>query len=278
MSPPDARTLERTRSALCVGVLLALAVASSACEPKLVVGSWNCPTPSRSAEADGGMLTPVTDPLPIPWSTGFETGLCDWDRAQGFCYGDPDTLIEVASSPTHTGSKALSFTVMPSDTMGRQARCVREGTLPEEAVYGAWFYIPELATNTGNWNLMHFQGGNPGSPIANWWDVSLVNDNNGGLVAQVLNYVVQQPLRPLVYKSSSEIPIAEWFHLEFRWHRSAEPMGEMELLQGGQRVAYASGIATDDADWGQWYVGNLATALDQPDSTVYVDDVSIRAP
>ncbi len=277
MPRPDVRTLGRARSAKRVGVVLSLCVAAGACEPKLVVGSWSCPTPARSAEADGGMLTPVTDPILIPWSTGFETGLCDWDRAQGFCYSDPGATIELASSPTHDGKKSLAFTVTPGDTAARQARCVREGMLPEEAVYGAWYYVPEFATNSGNWNLMHFQGGDPGASIGNWWDVSLVNASHG-LVAQAVNYVGQQPQRPLVYKSSSEIPIAQWFHLEFRWRRAADATGEIELLQDGQRVAYASEIATDDADWGQWYVGNLATALDQPDSTVYVDDVSIRAP
>jgi len=255
-----------------------LAFAASACEPKLVVGAWNCPAPSRTADADGGMLTPVTDPIQIPWSTGFETGFCDLDRAQGFCYGDPNATFGVVSSPTHTGSKALSFTVTPSDTNGRQARCVREGMLPGEAIYGAWFYVPELATNTGNWNLMHFQGGNPGAAIEGWWDVSLANDSSGGLVPQVLDYVGQPALKPLVSKSTTEIPIADWFLLEFRWRRASDSTGEIELRQDGQQVVLKGGIPTDDADWGQWYVGNLATALDQPDSTVYVDDVSIRAP
>jgi hypothetical protein len=260
-------------------VIIALALVTTGCEPKLVVGEWNCPAPSRTAEADGGTLAPVSDPIVVPWSTGFETGLCDWDRAQGFCYGDPDATFEVVSGPAHTGNKALALTVTPSDTMGRQARCVREGMLPTEAIYAAWFYVPALATNTGNWNLMHFQGSSvPGSNIEGWWDVSLANDGDGALIAQVLNYVGQPAPRPLVYKSPAEIPIARWFHLEFRWRRASDTSGEIELRQDGQQVVLKAGIATDDADWGQWYVGNLATALDQPDSTVYVDDVSIRAP
>ena len=32
---------------------------------------------------------------------------------------------------------------------------------------------------------------------------------------------------------------------------------------------------TDDSRWGQWFVGNYATALSPPSSTVYVDDVTI---
>jgi hypothetical protein len=256
---------------------LAAVLASGACEPKLVVGAWNCPAPSRTADADGGPLTPVTDPIAIPWSTGFETGLCDWDRARGFCYSDPNASFGVVGSPTHDGSKALAFTVTPADKNGQQVRCVREGTLPLDAIYGAWFYVPSVATNSGNWNLMHFQGSTPPASPKGWWDVSLANDSNGELILQVVNYVGQSPLMPPVSKSSKKIPIAQWFHVEFRWLRATDATGAVDLYQDGQQVAFFHGVATDDADWGQWYVGNLATALDQTDSTIYVDDVSIRA-
>jgi hypothetical protein len=36
-----------------------------------------------------------------------------------------------------------------------------------------------------------------------------------------------------------------------------------------------TGIATDDSRWGEWFVGNFATALSPASSTVYVDDVTI---
>jgi hypothetical protein len=271
----DARAVMSARSARGVAGSLLLALGSSACEPNLVVGTWNCPAPSRTA--DGGMLTPVTDPIPIPWSTSFETGLCDWDIARGFCYSDPNATFDVVASPTHTGSKAMSFTVTPGDMNARQARCVREGTPPPDAIYGAYFYVPALAMNSGNWNLVHFQGSVPPASPENWWDVSLTNDTDGNLGLQVLNYVGQPPLRPQIYKAPNTIPIGAWFHIEFRWRRATDAMGEVDVYQDGQQVVSVPAIATDDADWGQWYVGNLATALDQPTSTVYVDDVSIRA-
>ena len=37
------------------------------------------------------------------------------------------------------------------------------------------------------------------------------------------------------------------------------------------------GLVTDNTDFGQWYVGNFADALTPPGSTLYVDDVTIRA-
>jgi hypothetical protein len=40
-------------------------------------------------------------------------------------------------------------------------------------------------------------------------------------------------------------------------------------------VMNQTGLATDNSAWGEWHVGNLATALAPAASTLYVDDVSI---
>ena len=36
-----------------------------------------------------------------------------------------------------------------------------------------------------------------------------------------------------------------------------------------------TGIVTDTTDFGQWYVGNYVHQLTPPESTLYVDDVTI---
>jgi hypothetical protein len=256
------------------------ALASAGCDSNLVVGSWDCPWPSRAEQSDGGMLTPLTDIVPVPWGSSFETGLCDYDRAHGFCYTDSNSTFQVVASPVHSGSKAMAFTVNSDAASSRQARCVREGVLPPDAVYGAWFFVPARAKNTGNWNLMHFQGGPPPDyrPVG-WWDVSLVNATDGGLVLQVVDYLVPAQTAPVTYLATNgrQIPIGAWFHLEFRLSRATDATGSFELRQDGVVVVQDTAIPTGDADWGQWYVGNWANGLDPPESTVYVDDVSIRA-
>jgi hypothetical protein len=49
------------------------------------------------------------------------------------------------------------------------------------------------------------------------------------------------------------------------------------LYQDGSLLLQRESLATDDTDFGQWYVGNLVDELTLPDSTVYVDDLTIRA-
>jgi hypothetical protein len=73
------------------------------------------------------------------------------------------------------------------------------------------------------------------------------------------------------------VPIGSWFHLEFYLRRAKDATGEAALYQDGVRVADFPNVVTDDTTYGQWFAGNLADSLNPPDSTLYMDDVTISA-
>jgi hypothetical protein len=260
-----------SQRALC---LLVLAGVASGCEPELVVGKRVVVEESTCVPEDGGvpLLEKVVE---VPWSTGFEDGICDYRRAGGFCFNDPGAVYEFVEDPVHGGNRSAAFLVSSDPAAdAKQTRCFLEGQLPTEAVYGAWFYVPELATNTGNWNLVHFQGGVP-PMLHGLWDVSLGSAPDGSLYLYIFDFLgsgVRTPDAP------PEVPIGSWFHVEFRLRRAADATGEVELRQDGVLVMALTGVVTDDTDFGQWYVGNLVDDLTPPESTVYVDDVTTRAP
>jgi len=242
-----------------------------ACRQPLVVGEYKCPVHS----IDGGSPPTRTDPISVPWSTGFENQLdCDYREVAGFCYGFPPGLFRVVASPVHTGQFAAEFIVLTGTDAGAapQGRCVREGIFPTQAYYGAWYYISESATNTGLWNLFHFQGGEDYHGL---WDISLANNGATG----PLNLHLHGFLPKSAEGDGPPVPIGSWFHLEFYWKRAKDTSGEVALYQDGTRVLEFPNIVSDDSGTGQgqWYVGNLATALQPPQSTVYVDDITIRA-
>jgi hypothetical protein len=259
-----------------LGYALIFASFTSACEPDLVVGSWKCattpdPAGPHDAGVDGGVL-PLTDPVAVPWSTSFEDGFCGYAKARGFCYTNPDASSEITSALAHTGHHSVKFSVTAeSGKDGLQARCVREGTLPTDAYYGAWYYVPALATNSGDWNLIHFQTGDQSS-LHGLWDVSLGNASDGGLYLYLFDFLRGSQRRPATL---TEIPIGAWFHVEFRLVRANDTSGEVALYQDGTLLLDVPGVATDDGQIGQVYVGNLADSITPPASTVYVDDVSI---
>jgi len=248
---------------------LAAAAGLAACEPTVVIGEWTCP----ASKVDAGTQLSAADPIPIPWSTGFENRFCDYTPPAGFCT-DP-VQYRIVSSPVHSGHFAAAFTVDAEDGSPlQQSRCVRQGTLPDEAYYGAWYYIPALSTNKGLWNLFHFQGTDtPTSEPRGLWDVSLSNTSDGKLATFVLKFMWNGTGDHTI--QGPPVPIGSWFHLEFYLRRAKDATGEAALYQDGIRVADFPNVVTDDTNYGQWFAGNLANLLDPTESTLYVDDVTI---
>jgi hypothetical protein len=242
---------------------IVLTLGANACEPQLKVGNWSCPA------SDAGRSSTVE----VPWSTGFENDLCDYLRSGGGCIVKPDASARIVNSPTHSGNGAVAYSVTSDASKnGTTARCYVQGAMPTSATYGAWFYMPKVAINVANWNLVHFEGGQPEASHG-LWDVTVANSATGGLVLFVYD-LVRGPRTP---KALVPIPIGKWFHIEFRLKRSKSATGEMALYQDGVLIDEATGLVTDDTDYGRWFVGNLATGLTPPDYTLYVDDVTITA-
>lgn len=250
----------------------ALVLLLAACDPTLVVGSSTC-TPALRAgdEFQPGVAT--DDPVAMPWSTDFESGFCDYALSLGFCYADPDASFEVVDGPARSGRRSAAFTISPDTVSARQTRCVREGVMPVSASYGAWYYLPVAPTMSDNWNLMHFNGYLDAGGSHGLWDVSLRIGDDGLLHLFVRDFLGSTGGLPDV---TVEAPVGQWFHIEFVLRRAADMTGGIALRQDGQELFARDSIVTDDTDWGQWYVGNLAVGLTPSDSTVYVDDISIR--
>lgn len=242
-----------------------------ACEPEYNVGNWDCGTATLEEAPEGSR--PVLDDVTVPWSESFDHGFCGYVLTEGFCYSDSDASYEIVDAPVRSGRTAAAFSV--STDSGRSgARCVREGTLPKDAIYGAWFFIPEETETRANWNLMHFQGSEPRDPPIQYrWDVSLGTGDDGGLYLYVLEFPSRERFTPTV---PTTVPIGSWFHVEFRWLRAAEPDGRVTLFHDGVPILDLTDIDASGYDWGQWYVGNLADDLVPANSTIYVDDVGIR--
>lgn len=269
MTPVLPPTRLKSVSPKLPALLLATAVITACGEPKLLVGAMECSAPEPMEVYYG--------PVDEPWSTSFENGFCDYAHARGRCYGDERTTRELVTSPTHSGRRAAAYTINAEEGVdgGKQSRCYLEGATPADAIYGAWFYLPAGATEVDNWNLVHVVAGSGPEPNASAgvWDISLeIRDG-------VLSLYVRDFLNAQAWKRAEEtvpVPIGAWFHVEFRWRKAADETGIMELFQDGQLLWREDERITTDEPWTQWYVGNLAQALTPINSTIYVDDVTIR--
>jgi len=241
-------------------------------QPTLGVGGFRC-----SGEGiDGGPS--AREPVAVPWETGFENGPCDYyDGVAGFCYSFPPATFRVVTEPVHGGRYAAEITVVTGTDAGAQpqGRCARQGLLPVEAYYGAWFLIPKPTANRGLWNLFHFRTEADPGP-AGLWDVSLTQGEEPRLELWTGRFSLGSGARV-----SPPVPLGRWFHVVLYLKRAPDASGAIALYlgdeQGDQKVVEFTDLITDDSDWAQWYVGNLAEATDPADCTVYLDDVTIRS-
>lgn len=271
------------RRAFAIG--LSLITLQLGCESKIVVASFQCrqtssaagsgPSGAAGSGTSGATGTEVFDAtgtnqaFALPWSTGFEEGFCDYADGRGSCFSTGSSTFDVVTEPVRSGRFAAAFTVKKAG----QVRCIRQGPLPTAAYYGAWYYVPKSAENSGVWNLFHFQGDNP-SEEGHLWDISLVNNERGDLRLVLFSYLTAMPDQ----SANPPIPIGTWFHIEMYLRRAREATGEVAVYQDGTEILRLTDIITDNSsDWAQWYVGNLVEALEPPDSTLYVDDVTMRA-
>lgn len=278
------------RASALTSILAVSGLSALGCEPKLELGVWSCPwsadigaggATSDDAMDDSSIMRPnPAAPVELPWSTGFENGFCDYPRVGGFCYGDGEEAeFSIVTSPVRSGKHAAAFRVRaPGGTRSqdRDARCVRQGVFPRDAYYSAWYFIPEASANRGVWNLFHFQGGEGPGPMEldGLWDVSIARSAGGELRLFLLHYF---PTPTTIDAGFPPIPIGKWFKIEVHFRRASDATGELAVYQDDERIVRLTDVVTDDTHWGQWYVGNLANSLMPPDSTVYVDDVMIRA-
>lgn len=258
-------------------MLAALPVFAS-CAPKLNAGEWQCAGADAGA-AGTSQSSAITDPVPVPWSDGFEDGFCDYLRKDGpgYCYGDePYVLVTEPHRPG--GHFAAEFKVIGGQMNDNQTRCVRQGELPLAAYYGAWYYIPQAPNDQSVWNLWHFQGGDDPDSQHDLWDVSLAN---GAQAGQWELMVLDRPSGFENYRRTDNpripIPIGSWFHIELFLKRASDATGEIALYQDGLLLFDRMNLKSDASKFTQWYVGDWAHSDTPENSSLYVDDMSIRA-
>ncbi len=279
LAQPETRAVlhwENARETFRVVGVIATVTLLNACSSDFLVATWACKLSGSTEQADSGSNAGDMG-FQFPWSTGFENGFCDYSEGNGSCYVTGAASYRIVEAPVRSGHYAAAFTVVGDGTNegpSTNSRCHRNGQLPSQAFYGAWYYIPTLATNSGNWNLIHFQGGDGPAPrLASLWDISLVNNANGGLRLTVVDYVENSTISDLT--DPPPIPIGSWFRIVVFLKRASDATGVISVFQDGDRIFHVPNLITDNTQYGEWYVGNLATDLDPVQSTLYVDDVTV---
>lgn len=227
------------------------------------------------------------------WSADFETGdLSQWSKLSTFepFTGGPtssaeagvastftgaqwkssDAELMVVSSPTHSGHFAVRSAIYATGSVS-YARLYRSGTLPPEAYYRVWMYIPASYTIKSYWNLFEFQGRNdPADPASQVYLWSL--DLSSQLTFYVWDGLHSRQLNPPV---PSAAPIGRWFRVEAYIRQATDNSGEVKFWIDGALLLDTGPVSTVTSDWLYWAVGGAAPNIAEQPAEVFLDDAAI---
>jgi hypothetical protein len=211
------------------------------------------------------------------WSARHDTGdLTEWN-------GDPASFVDaadmanirVSNTQVHRGSGVISITrpaMAPEGgpTIGHAA------DLPDEAYYGAWFFLTEDHAVATYWSLLQFRSLEPSDPdsAGRATTLRLRRLPDGQFIAYVFQHndgYLQAPLAdppPLVRAR-------QWFHVEVFFRHATDTTGIIRVWLDGRLVYDLAGRKTG-VGLRPWF--GICSESDDADSVpfeVLADDVTI---
>jgi Polysaccharide lyase len=219
---------------------------------------------------------------PGDWSAGFETGdRSEWqigsppDRS-GFY--EPEGAQEPVTQPVHSGRYALKVTIDAGLGRRRVTYLYRDGSLPREGRYSAWYYFPDRHRAPVFWSIMSFRGrADPGDEttlIDNLWNLTIYNREDGAMALKLWDGA---RMRDLLQPAPVALPTGRWVHIEAHFRQASDDTGRIAFWQDGVPIFDLDGISTAPSAWTSWLVGSVGRDVSPTPTVIFIDDVSIRS-
>lgn len=216
------------------------------------------------------------------WTARFESGnLEEWTSVAGggTVTTPPSNDVVVSSEQAHQGSFAAKLTTTTSSTPSLSVFS-RDGNLPDEAYYSAWFYVPQAASAPNApvgsyWVVMRFLEravvADP-STVLEVYDIDLRELDSGAMTLRVFDYDLFDDAPLLV--SDPLLPLGRWFQVEAFYRNAPDATARLSVWLDGTLVANLA-KATGPSGWVGWRVGNIGQDLTPKTVTLYVDDCAL---
>ena len=196
------------------------------------------------------------------WSAGFETGdRSEWQIgappvSSGFY--EPEGAQELVTHPVHGGRYALKVTIEAGLGQRKVTYLYRDGSLPRQGRYSAWFYFPERHLAPVFWSIMSFRGrGQPADEatlIDNLWNLTIYNREDGAMALKLWDGARQ---RDLLQPAPVALPTGRWVHLEAYFRQASDDTGRIAFWQDGVPLFDVDGVSTAPSEWTSWLVGSV---------------------
>lgn len=211
------------------------------------------------------------------WMADHETDdFSQWkDGEAGNTFSSKDATLTLVENPVHGGRYAVKSSISNVNDPSL-ARLYRQDTLPTDAYYSIWFYIPQAYDVSEYWNVFEFSGrrdpANANSSIA-VWSLDLRKDPDNQLEWYVYDGIGRQELMPL---QPIKAPLGRWFRVTAFVRQATDQSGQLTFWIDDKLFIDQTGISTVPSRWMSWSVGSVASKLPQP-ADLFLDDAMISS-
>jgi len=213
----------------------------------------------------------------ILWWTDHEDGLADWTSGggdRGGLLASNGGQVELSTEFARSGRTSLrSIVTSPGEGAGSTGVARRTGSLPKEAYYSAWYYVPEPMTGGQYWLFFKFRSrtvaADPATAVEVWdFDFNAHGDGTMGV------FLYHHDTGDRVPLASPLVPLRRWFQVEAFFRAAGDATGRLELWFDGALI-YDIAEPTAPSDYVEWQVGGVAEFISPVGSTLFVDDAAI---
>ena len=216
----------------------------------------------------------------VLWSARFEgDSFAEWTSVAGggVDFTATQNTMEVSSERAHEGSYSAKLTVYApqAGTQGRD-NFGREGNLPNEAYYSAWYYLPRSVAVGTYWVIMKFRMrsvvDDPASE-GELFDLNLKTLSSGEMSLRMYDWQNGGGDLPLDVVDPV-VSVGAWFQIEVFYRVASDNTGRFTLWLDGQQILDMRG-PTGPTPWTAWDVGSIAAVLNPDTATIFVDDCAV---
>jgi hypothetical protein len=217
----------------------------------------------------------------VLWTARFELdGLEEWTSVAGGSAAavSNQSSLDVSNERAHQGTYSAKLTVYSPDDQNRgNASLVRSGSLPVQAYYSAWYYLPRSISVGTYWVIMKFRLRtvlDDASTEGELFDVNLKNLNGGEMSLRLYDHLLNGGSDWPLDVPDPVVSVGAWFQIEAFYRAASDNSGRLTLWLDGRQILDASG-PTGPTPWVAWDVVSVAESLSPSTATIYVDDCAI---
>jgi len=214
----------------------------------------------------------------VLWTARFEgNSFAEWTSVGGSDNASSGDVIELSSEYAYQGKYAAKLTITaPSvNPQGSGSGLARQGNLPTQAYYSAWYYLPSKVAVGIYWVIMKFRYRtvvDDSSTEGELFDLNLKNLPSGDMSLRLYDHRMGDlPLDvadPIVPAGNNV-----WFQVE-AFYRDDAVDGQLTLWLDGKQILDWKG-PTGPTPWVAWDVVSVGENLNPATALLYVDDCAI---